>query len=244
MNSSTHEQPRIVAAAERQMQSWVRSEQSQQRAVRRSDRPQRGLHFGPFLAISREAGAGASLVAQRVGREMGWQVMDRNVLDQLAETMHTSRPVLELVDETHSSLISGILDAMVDQAAISPEKYVMHLGRMILAAARRGNVVFVGRGASYVLPHSGGLAVRIVAPDDFRIRRIMQRENVDEAEARRRMEKVDRGRREFVQRYFHRDIADPRQYDLVLNTGRLGIEVVSDLLLVAMRSFQPSGYKA
>ena len=235
MNHTTHEQPSIVAAAERQMQTWVRNQES----VHRIDRPMRAITCGPFLAISREAGAGASLVAQRVGQEMGWQVMDRNLLDQVAEKFHIPREMLELHDETHSSIISNILGAMVDQSLISPEKYVIHLGRLILAAARRGKVVFVGRGAPYVLPRTGGLAVRIVAPEEFRIQRIMQRANLSEVEARRHMEKVDRGRREFVQRYFHSDIADPCHYDMILNTGRLGIDVATDLILVALRSFQP-----
>ena len=264
MNHTTHEQPRIVAAAERQMQTWVRSQGSASglstaaghpvaggpqsagehstagQAVGRIDHPLRTLKCGPYLAISREAGAGASLVAQRIGQELGWQVMDGNVLDQIAEKYHMPKEMLQLLDETHSSIISNILGALIDQSLISPEKYVIHLGRMILAAARRGKVVFVGRGAPYVLPRAGGLTIRIVAPEEFRIQRIMKRLNLNAVEARRRMEKVDRGRSEFVQRYFHRDIANPRHYDMVVNSGRLGIDAATNLILVALRSFQPA----
>ena len=67
----------------------------------------------------------------------------------------------------------------------------------------------------------------------------MRREGLDQQQARRRMELLDHGRASFVNRYFHRNINDVSHYDLVVNTGRLGIEAAADLVMRAVASFQP-----
>jgi cytidylate kinase len=50
----------------------------------------------------------------------------------------------------------------------------------------------------------------------------MENRGMSVGDARRYMVDLDKGRREFVERFFHRDIADPHQYDLVINVDRLG----------------------
>lgn len=237
MTQTIHEQPRIVAAAERQMQTWVRTQEQESRA--RVDQPSQAVRCGPYLALSREAGAGGSLIAQRVGQTLGWEVLDRNMLDKLAEEFHVGRAMLQQHDETQGSWITDVLGSFVDQSLVSAERYLVHLERLLIGAAKRGRVVFVGRGAPYLLPRSGGLSIRVVAPADFRIRRIMRREGLDQQQARRKMELLDHGRACFVNRFFHRNINDVSHYDLVVNTGRLGIEAAADLVLRAVSSFQP-----
>ena len=237
MTQIIHEQPQIVAAAERQMQTWVRTQEQECRL--RIDRPTKALHCGPYLALSREAGAGASVIAQRVGKALGWEVLDRNMLDQLAEKFHVPSAMLQQHDETPGNWFVDVLGSLVDQSLVSAERYLVYLERLLIAAAKRGRVVFVGRGAPFLLPRSGGLSIRVVAPVDFRVRRIMRREGLDQQQARRRMELLDHGRASFVNRYFHRNINDVSHYDLVVNTGRLGIEAAADLVMRAVASFQP-----
>ena len=102
--------------------------------------------------------------------------------------------------------------------------YVSQLTRIIQAVARQSNIIFVGRGARFLLPREKVLAVRLVAPEGFRVKRLMHVFNLSEPDARRYMREADQGRREFVQRFFHHDITDPHLYDLVINTEGLGIE--------------------
>ena len=107
--------------------------------------------------------------------------------------------------------------------------------RIVLAAAKRGKVVFVGRGVNFLLPPDQGLAVRIVAPEEYRIKQIMHREQLDAAKARRRISELERGRREFVHCFFGKDIADPTRYDMVLNIGRRLPETAAELIVDAHR---------
>ncbi len=62
-----------------------------------------------------------------------------------------------------------------DRRIISHERYLVRLNRVVMAAARRGNVVIVGRGDNFLLPRDGGLAVRIVASEKYRVEQMMRR---------------------------------------------------------------------
>jgi cytidylate kinase len=222
MKEQIHEEPKIIAAAERQMQAWVHTAEIEGRAIRAEGPHRMAERLGRYLSISREAGAGGSQIAQLVGQQLGWEVLDKNLLDRVAERFHCSRSMLKLVDETQTSWVYDVLGTWMDRKIVTHDKYVAHLGRVVLAAVRRGNVVLVGRGAQFLLPREKGLAVRLIASKKYRVEQIVQREGLSQADACRWIEATDRGRREFALRYFHQDIADPHLYDLVLNVERLG----------------------
>jgi hypothetical protein len=65
-----------------------------------------------------------------------------------------------------------------------------------------------------------------------------QRLGLSRPEAARYVEKKDRERDLFVKHHFHKDPADPRQYDLVLNTTRFLVGECADIILDALRRLQ------
>ncbi len=240
MKEQTREDPKILAAAERQMQAWAMNEEIADRTVSRKFHQ---AHIGQkkcFLTISREAGAGGSEIAAIVGKRLGWEVLDKNLLDQVAERSHLDRSMLKMVDETRSNWVYDVLGTWMDSTVVPHETYVSQLSRLILAFARQSNIIFVGRGARFLLPREKVLAVRLVAAEGFRMKRIMQYHKLSEADARRYMQEVDRGRREFVQRFFHHDITDPHLYDLVINTEGLGIEGSAEEIIAAICLAKPA----
>jgi len=235
MKETVREEPKIVAAAERQMRAHELAEQAAERTLRADEPHQPGAKVKHFVSISREAGAGGSEVGALVGRALGWEVMDKNLLDQVAERFRLSRSMLELVDETESTWVYDVLGAWMDRKIIPHEKFVVDLGRIILAAARRGNMVVVGRGAQFLLPRPMGLAVRLIAAEKFRIERIARLMSLTPEQAKHFVVEVDRGRKEFAERYFHHNITDPHLYDLVLNTERLGMQETADIIVDVCR---------
>ena len=243
---SCREDPKIVAAAERQMQAWALSQQMAEKAVRQEGLSLRVAQLCNYVAISRQAGAGGSEVARLVGERLGWPVWDKNLLERVAERYRLDRTMLELVDETESSWVYDVLGTWMDCRIISQDKYVSYLMRVILAVARRQPCVLVGRGAQFVLARDKGLAVRLIAPLEMRVQRVMQQRGLSADQARRYIEDTDRGRREFVKRFFHHDIDDPALYDLVINTARRGIEgaVRQIILAVCKPEESPAGAAA
>ena len=222
MKEQTREEPKILAAAERQMQAWVLTAEIEGRAIAEEGPQRLADRLGRYLSISREAGAGGSDIAQLVGQELGWEVLDKNLVDRVAERFRLSRTMLEQVDETPSSWIWDVLGTWMDQKIITHDKYVARLGRVVLAAVRHGDVVLVGRGAQFLLPREKGLAVRIIAPLKYRIAEIVRRKGVSQTDASRVVEETDLGRRDFVLNYFQKDIDDPHLYDLVINVEQIG----------------------
>jgi cytidylate kinase len=235
MKSPIHQDTRIAAFAERKMRSWG---QIQETAAHEVYRPVAGPSTAQevsYVAISREAGAAGTTVARSVGGHLDWKVYDANLLDQVAQRNNESRLMLDLVDETESNWVYDVFGTWMDRQVISHEKYVVQVGRIIRTLARAGNAVFVGRGAQFLLPRSKTFAVRIVASEAFRAQRVQQRHNVGLQEALAAIHRTDRGRRDFIQRFFRQDIRDPHLYDLVIDVGRFGPAGAAEQIVHAVR---------
>jgi Cytidylate kinase-like family len=231
----------LSEVAERQMRSWAHQLHLQQlQSEQRSPQEVPGLIF-PYIAISRETGANGGALAQRVASLLEWKVLDRELLDYMAERYNLSHTSLEFVDETVASWFHEIFGKWLDEGLVSQAEYVHRLGRMVLLAAQGENTVFVGRGVQFILPNQAGLAVRIIAPKRQRVEHIMQRRACDHHEAEKYVDETDRGREQYVQRYFHRDTTDPHLYAMVLNLEFMSPEDAANVIVTECRRRFPRG---
>jgi cytidylate kinase len=99
--------------------------------------------------------------------------------------------------------------------------------------ARRGDALLVGRGGSVFLrDEPWAFHVRLTAPMDIRLRRVMEYRWVREAQARKLIDQSDADRRRFYDGYFGADWSDPLGYHITVNSGRLGPAAV-DLVTTA-----------
>ena len=230
--------PSVINAAERQMQRWLHMHQGgHEKTAPASNAGALAAGIGPYLTISREAGAGGSQIARMVGKTLGWEVLDRELLECVAERYHTSPAILELVDETTTNWLTEMFGNWFDPGSVSQMQYVCRLSRVILMTARAGKVIYVGRGAQFVLPRERGLSVRIVAPLKYRVQQIMERRHLSFEEARDYVLKTDASRQEGARQYFHHDIADPHIFDLVVNVEKLGQERAAHLITDTVESY-------
>jgi cytidylate kinase len=192
----------------------------------------------PYITISREAGANASEIAELVASQCGWKVFDRELLDYMVEHYHWSRVALDFVDERTVSWFHETFGKWLDQQLVSQAEFVHRLGKVVVLAAQHESLVFVGRGAQFILPREVGLAVRIIAPKKYRIERIMTRRQCSRRDAEQFIDDTDKGRADFVQRYFHRDVADPHLYDLVVNLEQIPRQGAIELLTSQVKRLQ------
>jgi len=225
----------LSQVAERQMRGWAHHLQLQQRQSEHG--PPRAVPrlIHPYVAISRETGANGGELAQRVAKALGWKALDRELLDYLADRYNLSRVTLEFVDETVASWFHEMFGKWLDERLVSQAEYVHRLGRIVLLAAQSESTVFVGRGVQFMLPSESGLAVRIIAPKKQRIERITQLQACDHQEAKKYVDETDRGREQFVRRYFHHDTADPHLYALVMNLQFMSLDDAADLIAAECR---------
>ena len=172
----------LTAAAKRRMERWLLSPDLQDHMQHAKHvRSKRG-ETGPYIAVSREAGSRGTEVAHIVGQQLGWDVLDKELLGFIAQRYQLPRDMLEIVDETRANWFHDVLGTFLDSRLVSQDSYVTHLKRVLYLAALYGNVVFVGRGAQCVLPRASGVAVRIIAPQKQRVEHMMQRGNLGRIE--------------------------------------------------------------
>jgi cytidylate kinase len=63
----------------------------------------------------------------------------------------------------------------------------------------------------------------------------MERLHLDQATARRKMHETDANRAAYIKQLYKRDWCDPDEYDLVLNTGRMGYQTAAEMILLGVR---------
>ena len=151
--------------AERQMRTWALQLEAQKRLEKeRADKAmQQRIH--PYLVLSRETGVNAGELAHAIAAKCGWKVLDRELLDYMAEHDHLSRFALEFVDEKVVSWFRETFGKWLDEQLVSQAQFVSRLGKLVLLAAQHESTVFVGRGVQFILPRENGVAVRIIAPE-------------------------------------------------------------------------------
>jgi hypothetical protein len=202
----------------------------------RSGRGKEGkLSYGPYLLISREKGAGGSAVGQMVGKRLGWQVFDKEIVEAIAQKAHVRRELIESLDERDRATIQDAVGRLLHPQPIGTPGYQAHLREILLTLGHQGDVVIVGRGAQYVLPSQFGLRVRMIAPVEERVRRIASRDNLSLKAARVEVEKSDRERTRVAHRQFGQDAADPLNQDVTMNTAELTVEAATEVVLSALQ---------
>ena len=201
--------------------------------VSQEARRERERRLGPFITISRQAAAGGIEVARRLGDWLDCPVLDKELVETIAEQQDIPPRLLELMDETSSNWLQDDLITLVDPRMIVQDSYAQRLGKIVILAAYDGPVVIVGRGAQYILPADKGLHVRIVADRDTRLRRLIHETGLEGPAAEDRLDQIDSSRDEFVHRLFRRSVNDPSPYDLVIDSTRIGIDGSVQLIQLA-----------
>jgi cytidylate kinase len=177
-----------------------------------------------LITVSREPGTRGGAVAKGVAERLGLDFFHREIIQKMAESARISTRLLETLDEKGLSVLEDWIATLVDKRHLWPDQYLRYLMRIIGTVGKHGNAVIVGRGANFILPPKGRFRVRIVAPLKTRIQNVANDLEVPVEEAKRRVLRAESDRRAFVRKYFHADISDPVNYDVVVNTGTLSFE--------------------
>jgi cytidylate kinase len=201
------------------------------------------------ITISRQYGAGSSEIARRVADELGWTVLDDELVDQVAERSGLSREEVEELEERIPTFIERVAqtnalafpDLMIGPAELIAEPEQAKLARVtrsvIEELGRQDRLVLVGRAAAAVLGRrADAIHVKLVASREWRIRRAIERLQLPEAKAAQIVDDRDKNRLRYHREFYARDWADPVNYHMTLNTERLGFEVAAGIVIAAARA--------
>ena len=199
----------------------------------------------PVITVTRQYASGGSDVARLVAAQLAWEVIDNEFVDAVARRAGLPPDEVAQREERAPGLLERLARTL---AAASPELFVPSSDaprveqdeativqvteRVIAEAAAQGRIVLVGRGAQAVLAQRpDALHVYVVAPKSWRMRLAVERLGVSEADVDRVVEETDRQRDQYVKTYYGRQRQDLTNYDLVVNTARIGIDGAASLVV-------------
>ena len=198
------------------------------------------------ITISRELGSEGDRIADLLCQELGYCRVDKDMLSQIAREAGVDAEAVLAKERAVLSkprLISGDLTALYTKdpnafekkSALDDQTYTRIVHETMEEFARQGNGVIVGRGGQMILRDwPGALHVRLYAPLEVRVQRVVQRFNISEAQARRRVTQSDEQRRQYI-RHMHNNASwkDLKYYHLAINTGDISPEVAAQIILLA-----------
>jgi cytidylate kinase len=190
----------------------------------------------PTVCISREYGARGAEMGRMVAERLGFRFYSQELIHDIAEEAHVRQQVVESLDERVQDGIAEWVSTMIKRGVFAPSDYLRNLSKVVLTLARHGKGVIIGRGAHFILDRGSTLRVRVIAPLEVRVSRISARDSLTEQAARAKIVRIDNERVAFNRQHYNADISDPAHYDMVVNTGTLGVEGAADQTVHAFRS--------
>jgi cytidylate kinase len=190
---------------------------------------------GPVITISREPGSGGSEIARRLAKALNMELIGAQIIQHVADSAKMSRKVIESLDEKEVSFRDTLLSSLFGEYRPWPGEFLQHLTRVIGTIGVFGNTIIVGRGANHILPREKAFKVRIIAPLEYRIKHFMEDRGYSKAEAEQYVVKTENNRKAFARKYFNADVADPKHYDIIINTGGMSLEAATQAIIAAFR---------
>lgn len=183
-----------------------------------------------IVTVSHEMGSGGAEIGAALAERLRYRFVDQDMITQAARQYGVGEEKLTQLDETKPSLF--------ERFDVETRQYITVLQSALLDVAEQDNSVLMGRGGQVLLRGIAHvLRVRVIAPFDMRVKRVMRKlagqmgESVDvrsTAELVRRNDHEKFGRMRYL---YDVDWADPALYDVAINTEKLSTEAGVDLII-------------
>ncbi len=193
-----------------------------------------GVIMKNVITISRQYGSGGREIGKKLADKFGIPFYDNELINRAAKESGFSASAFENAENKASnSLLYSI--AMGMSAYSNQDLGFAHLSlddRIYLAqsdvirkVAQEGPCVIVGRCADYVLKDMPGVInIFIWADIDFRIKRVMESDNLNEAKAAERIHKIDKGRANYYNYHATEKWGRAENYHLSVRSDYIGAD--------------------
>ena len=194
-----------------------------------------------IITVGRQHGSNGHDIARLLAEELNMKCYDKEIVDEAAANSQFSKEIFDSYDEKR-----------VSAYVIPTPHYVgmnegFRLNMQVAAAqfdamrnlADKGNCIFVGRCADYVLRNrSDVLSVFIMADMPFRVRTIMQRKGLSEDQAKKLIKEVDKDRASYYKYYTDQIWGESENYDLCIDSSRIGVDGAVEVIESFMKALE------
>lgn len=186
------------------------------------------------VTIARQYGSGGKTIGEMYAKEMGIPCYGSNLLQMASEESGINETLFRRLDEKlrNSPLLrmtTDVYDGKVippgNKDFVSAKNLFNYQAEVIKRLAKTETCVIVGRAADFVLKdYPNVVSVFVHASEEFNLARAMERNSMTTEEMKKFIATTDKYRSEYYKHYTGREWSDARNYDLCLNSGKLGFE--------------------
>lgn len=183
-----------------------------------------------IISVGREFGSAGHIIAEELARRFEIPYYDNNLLMHIAEEKEISHDNLKKYDEKPRT---RFFTRTVGEHSSSPEEHVanMQFDYLRKMAKEGKSFVIVGRCAETKLKEFPGLISIFVLGDyELKLQRVMEVYNVSKEEAKQLIHRGDWKRKTYHNYHCKGKWGDSRNYDISINSSKLGIEKTTDML--------------
>lgn len=193
------------------------------------------------ICITRTCGSGGTSIAKMLAEAYGIDLYDRKLLRLASEDSGISEELFAGADEhVKNSLLYKVSRQVYNGELIPPESgnfvsdrnLFNYQAKVLKELAERESYVVVGRCADYILRHNpNAISVFLFASKEECLRHEMEYMGYTQNEALKEIRRMDRYRRDYYVYHTGKKWRNPENYDLCLNTEKLGYEGTVGLIM-------------
>ena len=190
------------------------------------------------ITIARQYGSGGRTIGQMLAKELGIHYYDKELLKLASEESGIHERLFAGADEKLKispllritrKIYQGQLIPPESEDFTSMENLFNYQAKVIKELAEEESCIIIGRCGDYVLrDYDNVLSVFVHAPEDYCIEQARQKLSMPDKEIRKFILKTDKARADYYKHYTGREWTDARNYDLCLDSSKLGMERCMD----------------
>lgn len=204
----------------------------------------------PFvITISREIGSGGRTVGRILAEKLHTLYFDKYLIESLKKKFNLTVGRIEKLKGEKKNWLADLIQFITpipSAKALGVDPRFTREFRMDVTTddiykaeteilkelAHEGSCVIAGRSGFFVFKdHPNHLNVLVIAPEENRVRRVMEKQGLTEESAKALIKDIDQKRENYIQRYTGTSRYDARNYDLVLNADGHTEEELADIIL-------------
>ena len=199
------------------------------------------------ITINREMGSGGRTVGRKLAEKLGVEFYYKSVIKGLEKKFNLTAEEVEkqkgreqgwwasIKRQFTGSVVSSspFLPKVADENELIDTDDIFKAETEILKGiAEEESCVVAGRSGFFVFrDHPNHLSILIQASMPYRVKRVANKQNLTEEEARKAIDKVDKMRENYVNKYTHSSRYDTRNYDLVISMDGMTEDNAVDIIM-------------
>jgi len=199
----------------------------------------------PVITISRQLGSGGAYVGQHLAKKLDIFYADRVIINKVAKQLS----LLEEDVESRDEKILSFWDSFLEFSAFAPDPYFppriitsdLELfeaeSRVIERIAKERSAVIIGRCGFHILcEYQNHISIFLHGDVAFRNARIQKLYKVSDEVAGKMIDKSDKERARYCNKFTGKDWTDARNYDLSIDTSKIGVDRAVEEILDYLES--------